>query len=280
MFSLVKRISSTLSKIIAFLPWRFIIIVLPILVVFAWILFSPGGLLGKADAIGYAVCHRINVRSFHIGDRQISLCARCTGQYLGTLVGLAYLSLTKPRRIGRPPWKIIVPLILFVIAFVVDGVNSYIQLIPSLAHFSIYSPSNQLRLLTGTGLGISLSVLLLTAFNQIVWKRRIPSPLIENYKEFGQLILIGFIIDLLVLIENPLILYPFSIISAGGVLLLLSMIYTMVVIMLFRLDNHYENIHQLIIPALSGFLLAMVQIFLLDIIRFMLTRTWEGFVIG
>ena len=74
--------------------------------------------------------------------------------------------------------------------------------------------------------------------------------------------------------------YPFSIISAGGVLLLLSMIYTMVVIMLFRLDNHYENIHQLIIPALSGFLLAMVQIFLLDIIRFMLTRTWEGFVIG
>ena len=25
-----------------------------------WLLNTPGGLLGKADAIGYAVCHRID----------------------------------------------------------------------------------------------------------------------------------------------------------------------------------------------------------------------------
>ena len=33
-----------------------------------WLANTPAGLLGKADAIGYAVCHRIDVRSFLLGD--------------------------------------------------------------------------------------------------------------------------------------------------------------------------------------------------------------------
>ncbi|MFC1936831.1 hypothetical protein ACFLYP_04105 [Chloroflexota bacterium] len=45
------------------------------LMLVGWLLNTPTGLLGKADAIGYAVCHQIAHRSFHIGDRPISLCA-------------------------------------------------------------------------------------------------------------------------------------------------------------------------------------------------------------
>ena len=45
----------------------------------AWLLGTPPGILGKADAIGYAICHRILTRSFHVHDRALPLCARCTG---------------------------------------------------------------------------------------------------------------------------------------------------------------------------------------------------------
>ncbi len=72
------------------------------LLLFGWLLNTPPGLLGKADAIGYAVCHRIDLRSFHLGDRQLPLCVRCSGMYLGAMLGLAYQALTRPRAGGFP----------------------------------------------------------------------------------------------------------------------------------------------------------------------------------
>jgi hypothetical protein len=57
---------------------RGLLIIAFIAVLLAGLWATPPGLLGKADAIGYAVCHRIDLRSFHLGDRQLPLCARCT----------------------------------------------------------------------------------------------------------------------------------------------------------------------------------------------------------
>ena len=53
-----------------------------------WFAIAPPGLLGKADAVGYAICHRIGERSFHIGDRQLPLCARCTGEFFSAAIGV------------------------------------------------------------------------------------------------------------------------------------------------------------------------------------------------
>ena len=67
-----------------------------------WLFNTPLGLLGKADAIGYAVCHRIDLRSFHLGDRTLPLCARCTGMFLGTLVSLGLGLLAVVALLGIP----------------------------------------------------------------------------------------------------------------------------------------------------------------------------------
>ena len=80
------------------------------LLLLGWLLNTPAGLLGKADAIGYAVCHRIDVRSFHLGDRPLPLCARCSGMYLGAGLGLIYQSIFSRRHTGTPPLRVIVPL--------------------------------------------------------------------------------------------------------------------------------------------------------------------------
>jgi len=60
--------------------------VLVLLLIIGFVVFTPEGLLGKADAIGYAVCHRIDLRSYHIGERPLPLCTRCTGMYLGAML--------------------------------------------------------------------------------------------------------------------------------------------------------------------------------------------------
>jgi len=208
MTSFADRIKGFFLRIRNLLPWRYIIPIVAVSVFVFWLTFTPGGLMGKADAVGYAVCHRIKARSFHFGDRQIPLCARCTGQYLGAVSGLLFLSIKRPKRVGRPPWKIIIPLILFVLLFAVDGLNSYLHLIPALSQYYLYEPNNLLRLFTGTGLGLGMSVLLFPAFNEIIWKKRSPAPIVEGVKDFCQLVLIGIIIDILVLTENPLLLYP------------------------------------------------------------------------
>jgi len=262
------------------LPWRQLLIVSAISIVISWLMFSPDGLLGKADAVGYAVCHRIDLRSFHFGDRQIPLCARCSGQYLGAVLGLVYLSLYKPRRTGSPSKMIIGTLIVFVLIYALDGINSYIHLLPSLSRFYLYTPSNILRLVTGTGLGLGVSVLLLPAFNETVWNKRSPEPVLEGFRDFGVLLVLAVIVDLLVLIENPIILYPLALVSAGGVLLLLTMVYTMVAILIFRKENSFDNIKQLFFPIIAGFMIALVQVFILDYLRLLLTGTWGGFDFG
>src|SRR5512140_1062458 len=89
-------------------------------VLFVWLVDTPAGLLGKADAIGYAVCHRIDLRSFHLGDRQLPLCARCTGMYLGAMLGL-FLQRLSGRRGGNPPKAVWFVMALLVLAFGIDG---------------------------------------------------------------------------------------------------------------------------------------------------------------
>ena len=70
-----------------------------ILVFTVWFYITPPGLLGKADAIGYAICHRIGERSFQIGDRQLPLCARCTGEFYAA--GISLLALFPAARLPK-----------------------------------------------------------------------------------------------------------------------------------------------------------------------------------
>ena len=75
-------------KMGAGLFWGLILIVIGLISI--WMYYGPEGVLGKADAVGYAVCHRIESRSFFIGEIQFSVCARCTGQYLGAVLGILF----------------------------------------------------------------------------------------------------------------------------------------------------------------------------------------------
>lgn len=134
-----------------------------------WTRLTPEGLLGKADAIGYAVCHRIDARSFHLGDRPLPLCSRCTGMYLGAALSLAYLQVSGRQGAGGYPDRRVRPILgVFGLAFVADSVNSLLQAYPGLPF--LYPAQNEIRLATGLLGGIALGAYVYPAFQQTVWK--------------------------------------------------------------------------------------------------------------
>lgn len=265
---------------------KVLVIAAALLVFVGWFLNTPPGLFGKADAIGYAVCHRIGERSFHIGSYQLPLCARCSGMYLGAVTGLVFQSLIGWKRLKIPHWSIIALLVVFVAAFGIDGSNSYLYLLKQVSPGilpnipNLYVPNNTLRLLTGSGMGLGMAVMLFPAFNQTVWADGEDKPAIPGWKAFGLLLGIQVIFDLLVLSESPIVLYPLAIISALGVWLLLTIVYSMVWVMIMGQDNKFTKLRQLWLPFLAGLTIALIQTAAIDALRFWLTGTWGAFPLG
>jgi hypothetical protein len=138
-----------------------------------------------------------------------------------------------------------------------------------------------LRLLTGSGMGLGIAAMLFPAFNQSIWSdyddQRSALP---GWKAFSLLLGILIVLDLLVLTENPVILYPLAIIGVMGVWLLLTMVYTIVWVMIKSQDNKFTKIRQLWLPLLAGLTITIIQTAAIDMLRFWLTRTWGGFPLG
>lgn len=255
-------------------PVKWAVFAIAGILLLAWLLETPAGLLGKADAIAYAVCHRIAVRSFTIGDRQAPLCARCTGMYLGAILGLAYQHF-QGRRGSVPALKYGLVFGPLVIAFGVDGLNSYLHLFPGAP--GLYEPQNWLRLVTGTGMGLAIAAVLAPAFRQTMWTSWEQHPAFSGWKEFGVLFGLAAVADLLVLTGNPLLLYPLALISVLGVMIILTMVYSMVLAMAFKAENRFQRLPELTVYLTGGAVVALLQIALLDAGRFWLTGTWQGF---
>lgn len=251
------------------------VVVLTALVVGLWLYFTPEGLLGKADAIGYAVCHRIDLRSFHLGFRPLPLCARCTGMFLGALLSFAYYALRRPKARLFPPVGVLVVVIVLALTWVVDGLNSFLSMLPST--MNIYSPHNTLRLITGSLAGIGLVTLIYPVFSEYAWKDGKSVRVLDSPRDLLFLLVLVGVVDLAVLSENPILLYPLALLSSIGVLLLLTLAYTLIAIPVLRRTQEANTWRDLIIPLSAGLMLGLIQIGLIDLLRYTLTGTWGGF---
>lgn len=255
--------------------WRWILFGLALILTAIWLFLTPSGILGKADAVGYSVCHRIDARSFHIGERQMPLCARCSGMFIGAVIGLVY-QVAQGRKGKMPPIFVLVLFGVFALAWALDGSNSFLMLLPGIP--SVYQTQNWTRLVTGTGMGLAVSVILYPSFIQTIFTEWKEESSLENWKKLVGLLALAAAVDLLILLEIPWTLYLLSLVGAAGVVILLVMIYTMILVMVFRKDNTFENIRQLQTPLIGGYLIALAQIGLIDLLRFLWTGTWSGFI--
>jgi len=247
-----------------------------------WIYIAPPGLMGKLDAVGYAVCHRLDSHSLHIGDIQMPLCARCTGEFNAAFIALVFQGFIGRKRSKLPNRGILAMLVLFFLAFAIDGSNSYLALMKANypGAFSnipnLYVTDNTARVFTGSGMGIAMASVLFPMYNQSVWRVPEEKPALA-WRQFGILICIILLFDFGMLTQNAFILYPVAILSTLGVLLLLSMVFSIVWIMVMKQDNAFDHLRQLWLPAVAGLTLAFLLILSIDLFRLNLTHTWGGF---
>lgn len=273
----IKTISSKFEAIISWL-----VPIAALAAVAAWFIIAPEGALGKLDAIGYAVCHRIDERSFHIDDRQLPLCARCTGEFYAAGITLAFQTIVSGRRSKLPSRGLIAVLIAFFLAFGIDGTNSYVYLLKqtsagALDHIpNLYTPNNVLRLFTGSGMGIALAAVLFPVVNQTIWRELDNRPALE-WKSLGILVAIIAVINLLILTDSPIVLYPIAYISALGTLSLLVTVFMILWIIIMKQDNAFDHPRQLWLAFASGLTLALLLVLGIDLLRLQFTGTWSGF---
>ena len=96
--------------------------------------------------------------------------------------------------------------------------------------------------------------MLFPAFNQSIWTDYDEThSALPGWKAFGLLLAIQVGLDLLVLTESPLVLYPLAILSVLGVWLLLTMLYAIVWVMITGQDNKFTKLRQFWLPLLAGF---------------------------
>lgn len=243
-----------------------------------WVSFTPAGILGKADAVGYAVCHRIEVRSFLFPEgRQLPMCARCTGTFIGVVVGLvAPALLFKRRRAGNFPSVPIMALMLAFSAFwAFDGANSFTFLIPwKLPH--LYEPSNFLRLTSGMMHGISMGSLLLPVANATLWADVTPERTITTIWQYLIMLAIGVVLILMVLSGLGIFLYPLGLLSAIGAMSILAMICTVMMATILGYENRARSFTEALPLIMFGFAITISLIGIIDAGRFAMFGTWGG----
>jgi uncharacterized membrane protein len=247
-----------------------------------WIYIAPPGLMGKLDGIGYAVCHRLDSHSLHVAGIEMQLCARCSGEFNAAAVALIFQGLVAGRKSRLPRRSILAVLVVFFLAFGIDGSNSYLALLKTtyLGAFSnipnLYVTNNTTRVFTGSGMGIAMAAVLFPMYNQSIWRAPVDAPALD-WRKFAILVGIVLLLDAGMLTESPWILYPVAILSSLGVVALLSLIFSIVWIMVMRQENDFDHGRQLWLPAVAGLTLAFLLIVSIDLFRFNLTHTWTGF---
>lgn len=237
-----------------------------------WLQFTPPGLLGKTVGIGYAVCHRLPSHSPFFGTIQFPLCFRCSGMYLAALTTWIWLHFTARRRMGFPRGATAAILGLFFVAWAGDGLNAFLH---DLVGRSLYSPNNGLRLITGLGMGVTMSAVLYAVVQQTFWASGEPEPVLELPHLAGLLLPVAGVGGVMVW-RPAVLLLPLAVLSTFTVLGLLTLVYTAFAVGLLRRENTARTWWDLRWPLLAGFTLALGQILVLDVLRYLATRSWVG----
>ena len=251
--------------------WLIVVAILALVALGFWIALTPPGFWEKIRMIGYAVCHQIPSHSFFDAEHQFPLCARCTGMYLGCLLGLGFTWLQGKRNSFPPVWVWILFAVFF-IGFAFDGINSAVGLLPGLEQ--VYPSQNWLRLLTGLGMGLVMGSLLAVAFNQVAWKDAPDLKIFTRVRDFLLMVMAAMLVGSLVLRAPSLVKQGLMLLGTFGVVIMLTLIYSVPASMLFFGQSKVKNVSSLWLPLLTGFLFMILQLGGLAYLRFLLTGNW------
>ncbi len=230
-----------------------------LLIVTLFLFYPPVGFDGKMVFVGRGVCHQLPGHSFIVGGHQLPLCARCTGIYLGAMMGLAgFFLLGRWRSVQWSPLPVLAVLLGFIAVMIADGVNSFLWDIPGAPH--LYEPQNWLRLTTGAFHGLAMIALLMPLVNESWWHPAAgnSTPVIRNFKELGGFMLGGAGVVALVLWHPAALYLPLAFFSTFGVLVMLALINSVFALIILGREASARTGRAVLLPLVMGLAGAIV----------------------
>lgn len=275
-----------------FVRWLGLALALIGLVTF--IVLTPPGFLRKLDYVGAAVCHRRPDHSSEIADHQLPLCQRCTGTFPGALTGVLvhWLLWRRRRALQFPKWPVFALAFLFAALWGLDGINSttsdshfhvlmqrFVERPPGIGLFG-YAPQPWLRLLTGTLMGMSMSIVLVPAFNQSLWADGEDEATLRSRHDLALLIAVELgmagVILLLEASQTTVALYIVAIYSTLGVLTMFTLLGAMIFVLLLQRDGSLNGWREAVVPLTWGLVFALVIFGVMDGTRLWMNGTIDG----
>lgn len=174
--------------------------------------------------MGRSVCHQLPERSFFIQNNQFPLCARCTGIYIGMLLGLLYLLIRKRDKGNRPPAiKQLIVMVICWIPMMVDGVTSYV---------GVRDTNNLIRFITGLFFGVFIPVFIILLRNFDA-KRNNNIPIIHNSRDMVYMIFILLFAIILLKINHIIIWWLIAPSSVMTILFIYIQVFYIIIKQLF-----------------------------------------------
>ena len=240
------------------------VILIAVIITANWFFHTPHGLYEKAFTVGSSVCHQIPSHSYEVSGIQFPLCARCSGLYLGSFIGLAYY-LTQGRKKALPTKGFSLLLLIFFLIWAGDGVNSFTT--DFLNKTILYETTNTTRLITGFGMGLVMSTALVTLFNLTVWQDGKNQPLLHNLLQVVAYTVASGIIALILLSADAIYFQFLAYISIATVMIIITLLYAIFWMILLKKENSFAKWSSLGLFLTAGFASALLQITLLTMLR-------------
>lgn len=249
------------------LPWRYAFWGL-LGVLLAGLLFWPSlPLQWKLYAAVHGVCAQIH--NVEIGGLQLPICARNTGIYSSFLLSsLVLLALGRKRAAKLPPWSISAVLVLFVGVLGLDGFNS---MAVDMGISPLYQPRNEIRTITGVGLGVTIAVVITLIMNMSLRRDADHElPVIKNWLELGGLVLLNLLVVAAMYGNLAFMYWPIAITAWLGITGTLYCVNLLVSGLLMGFENRVVRLSQLAKPATIAIVLTGIELGLLATARFYL----------
>ncbi len=217
-------------------------------------------LQGFLHWIGFGLCHQLPERSFFGGGVQVPVCARDTGIYFGFMISLAVVAIVhrgeRPRGFPRMHVWVLMGLLLVLMGW--DGVSSY---------SGLRTTTNDLRLLTGLGVGFSAAVVIYPMLQDELWTHPTPGRVLDPVWRFTTWAASMFAAFAALRWGAPLLGLGYPLAAAGAIIATLTTINLVVVAMLPAFDRKASSVRQILVPIAISMVIAFAEIELAALLR-------------
>jgi len=210
--------------------------------------------------LGLGLCHQIPARSYFGGGVQAPVCVRDTGIYVGFVIAFVLIALLHrgERPTGFPKAFVWAAMGLFLIFMGWDGVTSY---------GGFRETTNQIRLLSGLGVGFSVAAILVPMLNDEVWRSAGSGRVLDPAWRFAAWLLAVPASYAMVEVLGPLIGIGFPLLIAACILITLTSINLVIVAMFPAFGRKGTNLRSLAAPLLIALAISFAEIFLAGQLR-------------